>query len=506
MSGQKSQKLVVLTVGMTAVAFGSWLLLADVNVGQAGSLAGNGKSSAAALKAKRASQKAVPKAAVAARYGGYGGLCRQQSVSPRPWDRVPSKGRHSVVESSSDLVPGSNADGSSEAYLIDAASRTVTQMTSDTMRCFGGGKHGQACMVSRDCPAGSCSGTDVGGSGIANKGQAPIVYLVFDGNPLGTNPDLGDELWMWTPGKRKKPAALSQLTTMPGWCSDDITRNCTSSADCEDGGCSLAGIGGLQVGERSTDPVIFVTTGNPDGVGGNEGHGSAVYSLAGKKKKRGLGLIGPAGRTCAATTQNAGQSCTKDEDCGAACGNGMIEPGEQCDGTSKGCGEGQFCLPAGSPGQCTCATPSCGDGFIDSGEECDTVPSSSSTCLLCKSDCTCVRCGDGEVESPEQCDPSAFPNGCAEGTFCGSAGSDKQCTCFPATCGNGEVEPGEECDGYVSNSGSCVSCKSDCTCVRCGDGQIESPEQCDWAASPSGCNLGETCSSSSFLPCRCIVP
>lgn len=48
----------------------------------------------------------------------------------------------------------------------------------------------------------------------------------------------------------------------------------------------------------------------------------------------------------------------------AVCGNGLLEPGETCDGAATGS------CPTGCDPDCTCAAY-CGDGALDAGEECD---------------------------------------------------------------------------------------------------------------------------------------
>lgn len=67
-------------------------------------------------------------------------------------------------------------------------------------------------------------------------------------------------------------------------------------------------------------------------------------------------------------------NCTGAQDidcaCNPACGNGQVEPGEQCDFNANptGCPTGETCNQ-----QCQCVppTPACGNGVLDPGEECE---------------------------------------------------------------------------------------------------------------------------------------
>lgn len=77
------------------------------------------------------------------------------------------------------------------------------------------------------------------------------------------------------------------------------------------------------------------------------------------------------------------------------CGNGVVDPGENCDTG----------LPDPSPSDCTCV---CGDGVTEApAETCD--PGNTATC-----DTTChlrhFECNDGFLTPPEPCDPSANPS------------------------------------------------------------------------------------------------
>jgi hypothetical protein len=131
-----------------------------------------------------------------------------------------------------------------------------------------------------------------------------------------------------------------------------------------------------------------------------------------------------------------------------ACGDALLnQAGEECDPPGSHCSEGRIC---GS--DCRCPAPVCGNGLLDPGETCDGA--SNAACPgQCKPDCQCPVCGDGIVNQPlENCDPP--------GTFC-SAGRlcDLDCTCPVPACGNGILDPPlEKCDGTDD-----LHCPGECT-------------------------------------------
>jgi hypothetical protein len=147
------------------------------------------------------------------------------------------------------------------------------------------------------------------------------------------------------------------------------------------------------------------------------------------------------------------------------CGNGTVDPGEQCDpGSSAGgsftCAPGQTCTP-----QCTCSTPGlCGNGVVDPGEECD--PGSAGGAFACMPGVSCsAQCTCGGATTT-LCDVS---------TTTTSTTTPPTTTTVPGTCGNGVHDPGEECDpscGSPSGSFTCPSgseCDaSTCRCVPVG--------------------------------------
>ncbi|HOE82652.1 MAG TPA: hypothetical protein PK329_06805, partial [Myxococcota bacterium] len=232
------------------------------------------------------------------------------------------------------------------------------------------------------------------------------------------------------------------------------------------------------------------------------------------------------------------------------CGNGAIEGGEDCDGSELGLAT---CVTEGFIGgllgcnsdctfdtsACTTGTGVCGDGILDGGEQCDGTNLNGHTCVtlgfgggelgcssLCRFDtsgCTAppADCGNGKIDGYEQCDGSNF-NGhtCKTHGFGGGELSCTSacrfdmsaCTAPPPNCGNGEIDRGEQCDGANLNEKTCetlgfdggtLGCTAAClfdtnACTApplpCGNGEIDRGEQCD------GANLNDkTCADQGFV-------
>lgn len=155
----------------------------------------------------------------------------------------------------------------------------------------------------------------------------------------------------------------------------------------------------------------------------------------------------------------------------ATCGNGRLDPGEDCDGV------GPLCDP-------DCSFAACGDGFLNpaAGETCDSGGAFGES-PGCDRDCTLAVCGDSSVNRAiEQCDDGNAVNdnnGCSE-------------TClFDGVCGDGIPQLGEDCDPGSET----VACDDDCTTRTCGDGYANVPagEQCDDGGLVDGDGCSSTC-------------
>jgi len=178
------------------------------------------------------------------------------------------------------------------------------------------------------------------------------------------------------------------------------------------------------------------------------------------------------------------------------CGDGMISPGEECDGTNLG---GMTCDVLGfNFGTLSCDSSCklnargcgiegnvyCGNRIIDPGEQCDYFLGSinmscryfgfsvgtltcGDKCIFDTSKCSGVTngyCGDNIVEVGEQCDGSIGGKTCSDFGFSGGVLQCVNCKlstagCTGGTCGDGvkQKSPGEECDGTDLGGATCVS-------------------------------------------------
>jgi cysteine-rich repeat protein len=154
----------------------------------------------------------------------------------------------------------------------------------------------------------------------------------------------------------------------------------------------------------------------------------------------------------------------------ATCGNGKLDPGEECDagGPSASC-------------DFDCTAPLCGDGVVNpaAGEACDTLGFDPPCGFDCRGP---PVCGNGKPETSEQCD---------DGNTVDGDGCSHLCQ-IENLCGNGHVDLGEQCDdGNQDNTDGCRNCQV----PRCGDGVLDTGlgEQCDDGNQVSGDGCSASC-------------
>ena len=214
------------------------------------------------------------------------------------------------------------------------------------------------------------------------------------------------------------------------------------------------------------------------------------------------------------------------------CGNGIQDPGEQCDqgaqnGTGMGCEKNCMwtcttgmpltncdnapCVTApkctamhtcqnGTPiptgGSCgkgmvcnsmgNCISTKCGDGIVESGEECDNGAANGPG-TGCESDCH-FTCG-GDDPTVHNCNS---PDPCTSNGTCMTATHK----CTPGTA----VANGTTCTTSTVTGGICKSGK--CTAASCGDGVVEAGEQCDFGA---GNGPGTGCETNCMFSCPTLA-
>jgi len=198
--------------------------------------------------------------------------------------------------------------------------------------------------------------------------------------------------------------------------------------------------------------------------------------------------------------------------CIGRCGDGLLQSGEQCDGSALA---GRSCASFGfTSGVLACdeecridladcgrGDPACGNGVLDPGESCEGADLASNDCttiglgftggvLACLGNCTfdasgCAPapvCGNASLEWNEACDDSNTADGDGCSASCG----------LEAVCGNTLLEPGEVCDdgNRIDGDGCDASCASE---TFCGNGIVETGEACDDGNRIDGDGCGGTC-------------
>ena len=246
---------------------------------------------------------------------------------------------------------------------------------------------------------------------------------------------------------------------------------------------------------------------------------------------------------CNATAGENFTNCPAD--CDAACGNGVIEANEQCDGTNVG---GESCQSLdfdegvlACTGACIFNTSDCdhvcGNDNVDGNEICDgtSIPNADCTDLgfsnpdgiVCAVDCGSVdysacsaTCGDGRVETGEECDGNGAGIGgqnavcdadctlpiCGDG-ICNSDAAENAVNCAAdcsADCGNGVVEGSEECDGTNNNNTNCLSLGFDGGDLACTDSCVFDSSACIHDCGNNSADGTEVCDGTDLAGASCL--
>jgi hypothetical protein len=225
-----------------------------------------------------------------------------------------------------------------------------------------------------------------------------------------------------------------------------------------------------------------------------------------------LGLAACGGNSTVANDPDSGVNNNNNT---AECGNGVIETGEDCDGTNL---DGETCASQGlGTGDLACTTecnfdvtdcaeqPVCGDDTAEGLEQCDGADLRGEDCasqglgtgaLGCTPNCTydtsgCAWCGNNSVDTGEQCDgtdlagETCVSQGLGAGTLACTANCGFDTSGCGPLCGNGIVDTGEQCDGGdlggndctdLSYVGGTLACTGTCTFDESGCSNCENPD------------------------------
>ncbi|MEE2789848.1 MAG: DUF4215 domain-containing protein [Myxococcota bacterium] len=170
--------------------------------------------------------------------------------------------------------------------------------------------------------------------------------------------------------------------------------------------------------------------------------------------------------------------CPLDRDCASRCvaidcGNGIQEPGEDCDDGNADAGDGcemcrvaaidigQACEPFGvtecvadafcNPGTELCTETDCGDGIVSPNEACDDGNDDND-------DGCDDQCRFSGLEPGAACDPDARVPQCRVDAYCGA--TNQGAVCVLVECGNGRREGNEACDDGNTVDGD--GCTDEC--------------------------------------------
>ena len=292
---------------------------------------------------------------------------------------------------------------------------------------------------------------------------------------------------------------------------EDVYGAVNAYVDCEDDGSGCAQTYDFQYAAESCEPEGYSSARYSDQPQRLESSGKAcaiVYDNAGLNdtdsekftiiaycsngiqdpEEKGIDCGGPCPADCDRCDNGKQDLDEEGVDCGGVCprscdqecGNNIVEPGEECDGSA-----GLTCASQGFTGgsiscSSTCeidtsaCTPAkkgiCGNGVVEPGEECDGKVGESLTCEdygLTSGTLSCVKCkisttscegakgycGDGYVGPGETCEKGSQGLSCEDyGLISGTISCADDCTtdttgCFEGYCGDGEIDRGESCDG-----------------------------------------------------------
>ncbi|MHC4414589.1 MAG: hypothetical protein ACYS0G_04830 [Planctomycetota bacterium] len=249
-----------------------------------------------------------------------------------------------------------------------------------------------------------------------------------------------------------------------------------------------------EAGDNPLTQGLYIVDGGIDNNQDPQERDGAVYEGFVGTDNCGNGTIDP-GEDCANCPQDVpcppGTECVGGV-CQPLCGNGVPDPGEDC----ANCPQDVPCQPDEECVGGVCQ-PLCGNGVPDPGEDCATCPQD----VPCPPGEECVGgvcqplCGNGVPDPGEDCANCPQDVPCPPGTAC----VDGMCE---ELCGNGVPDPGEDC----ANCPQDVPCPPGTECVNgmcellCGNGEVDPGEDCDNCPQDVQCPPGTECVSGMCEP------
>jgi cysteine-rich repeat protein len=201
--------------------------------------------------------------------------------------------------------------------------------------------------------------------------------------------------------------------------------------------------------------------------------------------------------TSASTADESAEDPTGNAESGSFCGDGNVDPGEDCDDADLV-----------DIDECSndCRAPPCGDGIVQPGEDCDLGPDNDDH-GPCKLDCSAAICGDGVVRwGVESCD-GADTDGVTCETF-GYGGGELLCDAwcgfdltFCTLCAEGD----DTCDAYQPCDGACRSgatCYAELGPIGTCLPSCSSPDECPFPEKLFPDCTGDVC----VIPCDSECP
>ncbi|MBI5486991.1 MAG: DUF4215 domain-containing protein [Deltaproteobacteria bacterium] len=231
-------------------------------------------------------------------------------------------------------------------------------------------------------------------------------------------------------------------------CEADCTFTCVGAAGCDDGllcngaeSCSAAHL--CQAGTPVADLTLCTTSAGAPGVCRTAVCAAIVCG----------NLLVEPGEQCDDGNAVAGDGC--ESDCtfsctlAAQCDDGLVCNGAESCSPAHRCAAGApapdltaCSLPSGAGGVCRsglCASIACGNALVDPGEQCDDGNTDNTD--ACLTSCVLASCGDGFVRAGvEVCDGDP-PRSCT--TSCASTGTQSCVGCVWSACS----PPAERCNG-----------------------------------------------------------